>query len=218
MNKPISIVVVDDHALVRETLRERLSAEPDMRVVATAHDADEAVTRAVKHRPDIILLDIEMPGLLVFDAARTIRSLCPHTRIVFLSAFYHDRYVEQALSIECAGYLTKNETAETVVDALRIVSAQGVYFSPQVRAQIVVGHDGPRLAHTHRSRTDRLTPRETEVLRYIASGLSKKDMAQLMRLSIKTVDRHAATLMAKLDIHDRVGLARFAIREGLARA
>lgn len=218
MSKEISILIVDDHALVRSTLAERLNAEPEFRVVATAPAADEAIEQAMVHSPDVILMDIDMPGLLCFDAARTIASTNPNTRLVFLSAFIHDWYIEQSLNVNAAGYLTKREQPETVVRAIREVAGGGTFFSEEVRARIVVDATGARVTRKEQSRTSTLTSREIEVLRYVARGLSKKEVASTMHLSVKTVDRHCANLMTKLDIHDRVDLARFAIREGLLSA
>jgi DNA-binding NarL/FixJ family response regulator len=218
MHGEIKILVVDDHALVRGALSERLSREPGFTVVAVASTADEAIEKSVDHQPDVILMDIDMPGLICFDAARTIETTSPASRIIFLSAFLHDWYVEQALAVKARGYLTKREPPETVVLAVREVAAGGAFFSDEVNSRIVVDSAGARLAKKSKSRASTLTAREVEVLRYVAKGLSKKEAASTMHLSVKTVDRHCANLMTKLDIHDRVELARFAIREGLAEA
>jgi DNA-binding NarL/FixJ family response regulator len=218
MSRQISLLLADDHALMRDVLAERLAGEPDMVVVGTVGNTDDAVAQAVDLKPAIVLLDVDMPGVVCFEAARTIQAQCPGTRIIFLSAFFHDRYVEQALAVEAAGYLTKSEPLEVVVKAIRNVAGGGSYFSPEVQARIVIDSDGARLARQQQSRVSTLTPRELEVLRYIARGLSQKEIAGLMRLSPKTVHCHGANLMTKLDIHDRVQLARFAIREGLAEA
>lgn len=218
MNKPISLLLVDDHALMRRMLADRIACEPDMLVVGTVEDADAAVAEAIRQRPDIILMDIDMPGVICFDAARTIQELCPKTRIIFLSAFFNDRYIDQALAVEAAGYLTKTEPPESVIAAIRAVAAGKSYFSPQVQSRIVVDSDGTRLAQPKQSRASTLSGRELEVLRYLARGMSKKQIAQTMYISAKTVNNHTAHVMDKLDIHDRVELSRFAIREGLAGA
>ncbi len=218
MNRPISLLLVDDHALVREMLGDLLEREPGLSVVGTVSNADEAVARAILLKPSIILMDIDMPGLLCFDAAGTIQIQCPGTRIIFLSAFIHDRYIEQALAVKAAGYVTKSEPPDSIIRAIRAVAGGGSYFSPEVQARIVVNSDGARLATDQRSRTSTLSPRELEVLRYIARGLSQKEIAGIMYLSTKTVHSHCTNLMTKLDIHDRVELARFAFREGLAEA
>ncbi len=216
--KPISLLLVDDHQLVREMLTDRLAEEPGMVVVGAVGNADLAVTEAIKLKPDVILMDIDMPGRLCFDAAQAIRSHSNNTRIIFLSAFFHDRYIEQALGVEGAGYLTKNEPMEVVVKAIRAVASGDTYFSPEVHARIVVDTDCTRLLHKKQSRAATLTPRELEVLRYVSRGMSKKEIGRTMYISPKTVHNHTNNLMCKLDIHDRVELSRFAIREGLADA
>jgi DNA-binding NarL/FixJ family response regulator len=216
MSVPISILVVDDHAIVRSCLARTLDGEPDMTVVGTAGNADEALAEAIRLRPAIILMDIDMPGLLCFSAVETLRARCPETRVIFLSAFAHDRFIEQALAVEASGYITKDEQTDTVLSAIRNAVAGIPYFSPAVRSRIVVDSFGAHLAQRRQTRVDTLTPRELEVLRYLARGMSKKQVANTMHLSVKTVEYHSASLMNKLDIHDRVELARFAIREGLA--
>jgi DNA-binding NarL/FixJ family response regulator len=216
MTRTITVLLADDHALVRESLGNWLREAADIRIVGEVGSADEAVAVAVRERPDVVLMDIDMPGLLAFDAVRTIRTRCPNTRIIVLSGFFHDRYIEEALSAEASGYITKGESADAVVRAVRAVANGGTYFSPEVQARIVVDTHGARLAAEGSTRASTLTPRELEVLRYIARGLSKKDIASIMHLSVKTVDNHSTSLMTKLNIHDRVELARYAIREGLA--
>jgi DNA-binding NarL/FixJ family response regulator len=218
MNDAIKILVVDDHALVRGALCEHLQREPGLAVVATAATADEAITKTVECCPDVVLMDIDMPGMNCFNAARTIQSLRAETRIVFLSAFTHDRYIEQALEAKARGYLTKREPPEAVVAAIREVASGGAHFSEEVRSRIIIDDRGAKLASESKSRASALTTREIEILQYVARGLSKKEIAATAHLSVKTVDRHCANLMDKLDIHDRVELARFAIREGLADA
>lgn len=212
------VLVVDDHALVRGSLCERLDREPAIRVVGSADNADETIDKAQACDPDVVLMDIDMPGLSCFEAARQITSTQPGVHIIFLSAFFHDRYIQQALEVKARGYLTKCEPPDAVVAAIREVANGGAFFSDEVRSRIVVDSRGARLAPQSRSRASTLTERELEVLRYVARGLAKKQIAKLAHISVKTVDRHSSNLMTKLDIHDRVELARFAIREGLAEA
>lgn len=216
--RPITVILADDHALVRSTLAAWLVATGDIEVVADVGDADAAVDAALAHRPDVIVLDIDMPGLQCFDAARAIKSRCPSTQIIFLSAFFHDRYIEDALAVEAAGYVTKGESPQTIVEAIRLAVSGGAYFSPEVKNRLVIDHGGVSLTSPNATRSSLLTSREIEVLRYVARGLAKKEIAGTMHLSVKTVDNHCTSIMNKLDIHDRVDLARYAIREGLAEA
>ena len=218
MVNDVKILLVDDHRLVRDSLGERLEREPGLTVVARSASADEAVRKSVELQPDVVLMDIDMPGLICFDAVRKIHAIRPEVKVIFLSAFVQDRYIEQALEVRANGYLSKGEAPEAVVAAVREVAAGGAYFSPEVSSRIVVDARGARLVRESKSRASTLTGREAEILHYIARGLSKKEIAKTMGISVKTVDRHTTNLMTKLDIHDRVELTRFAIREGLAEA
>ena len=215
MSNPISILLADDHALVRKTLRRWLEDEPDMTVVADVGSADEALAQAPGAKPNVVLLDVDMPGQLCFDAARAIRKALAGVRIIFLSAFHHDRYIEQALAAGASGYITKSEPPESLIRAIRMVAAGAAYYSAEVRSRIVVDSEGARLAEERFSRASTLTRREVQVLQYIARGLSKKEIGVGLHLSERTVNCHCASLMAKLNIHDRVELTRYAIREGL---
>ncbi len=216
MNGPIRIILADDHTLVRQSLARLLNETSNMSVVGDIGTADEAVDSAIRANPDVVVLDIDMPGIAAFDAARTIVARCPSAKIIFLSAFTHDRYIEAALNCGAMGYVCKTEPPEKVVKAIRSVASGQTYFSPEVQSRLVVEGDGVHLAGQEiKSRANQLTNRELEVLRYIARGLSKKEIAKTMHLSVKTVENHAASVMGRLDIHDRVALTRFAIREGL---
>ena len=219
MSEIITVLLADDHTLVRATLADRLATETDLEVVAQVGNADEAVSQCIQRQPDIVLMDIDMPGLQCFEAARTIQARCPNTRIVYLSAFLSDRYIEEALTVEAAGYVTKSEPPAAVIEAIHTAVAGRVYFSPEVRSRIVFDpKKGARLSSKQPTRLSTLTQRELQVLRYLAKGMSKKEIAHTINLSVSTVERHSDRLMKKLDIHDRVELARFAIREGLAEA
>lgn len=212
------ILIVDDHALVRGTMSERLNREPDLQVVGDAATADRAIEQARELSPNVVLMDIDMPGLICFDAVRTMQNNDPSLRVLFVSAFLQDWYVEQVVALDSAGYLLKSEPAEVAVAAIREVAAGGRYFSPEVHVRMAALAQRTPSKAASPAGLAALTARETEVLRYIARGMSKKEIAGIMHLSVKTVDRHCANLMKKLDIHDRVELARFAIREGLSEA
>ncbi|MFQ5461332.1 MAG: response regulator [Phycisphaerae bacterium] len=214
----VSIVLVDDHALLRDSVARLLNAEAGLSVVGMVGEAGGAVALCVKFCPDVIVMDIDMPGLSPFEAAKEIGRLCRDTRILFLSSYAHDRYIEQALDAHADGYLTKSESAETVVQAIRTIANGGSHFSEAILDRLIVDHEGARLARPSPSRISTLTPREIETLRYVACGLTKKEIAAIMHVSAKTVEKHSDHLMQKLDIHDRVELTRFAIREGLTEA
>ena len=216
--KPITIVLVDDHELIRDSVGRLLETEPRFKLVGTAIDAENAIAMIIDRKPEIVLMDIDMPGLTCFEAAERIASWCPDTRIIFLSAHYHDHYIEEAIQVEARGYLTKTQPSREVIKAIKQVAAGRVCFSPQVRERIIADADGVRLGGGLRTLGSTLTRREIQVLRYLAQGLSKKKIATTMGVSAKTIEGHTERLMKKLKIHDRVELTRFAIREGLANA
>ncbi|MDH3628608.1 MAG: response regulator transcription factor [Acidobacteriota bacterium] len=218
MTQSIAVLLVDDHSLVREMLVDRLSREQDIQIVGTASNGDDAIVRAGESQPDIVLMDIDMPGTHCFSAARQIRQQCPETRVLYLSAFFNDRYISDALESEGTGYITKDEPPEIVLKAIRLAASGMAYFSPRVQERLVIDETGMSLGDGTRTKASTLTQRELETVRYIARGMSKKEIAALIKVSVKTVEMHTQNAMNKLDIHDRVDLARYAIREGLAQA
>lgn len=187
-----------------------------MEVVAEVGGADDAFDACLKFHPEVVVLDIDMPGLQAFDAARKIRSRCPNTRVLFLSGFMNDRYIESALAAGAQAYITKGEQPQAVADAIRQVMQGKTYFSPEIRSRLIFEGTEVKLDPSNATKASLLTLREVEVLRYIARGMAKKEIATTMHLSVKTIDNHCTSMMNKLDIHDRVELARFAIREGLS--
>jgi len=209
----VTLLLVDDHELVRETLAHRIDKEPDLKVVASVSDADAAVRAVVEHRPRVILLDIDMPGRNPFDAAARMRESSPDARVAFLSGSLREHYLASAFDVKAAGYILKSEPVDRLIRAVRIIARGGTYFSPAVEKRLARGAPSEAACRTIRSST--LTPREKEVLMYIARGMARKEIANAMHISIKTVERHSDSLMNKLDIHDRVELTRFALREGL---
>jgi DNA-binding NarL/FixJ family response regulator len=216
---PITIVLADDHTLLRRAVAAQLSKIPGFQVAADVGTTDDAITACIRSNPDVLVFDIDIPGVECFGAARTVRDRCPKTKILFLSAFTHDRYIDSALKVGALGYVTKNEPPEVVVKAIQTVAAGHSFFSAEVQARIVIDKDGASLVRNGAlTRAATLTQRELEVLRYIARGMAKKEIAKVMHLSVKTVENHTANVMKRLDIHDRVDLARFAIREGLVEA
>ena len=166
-----------------------------------------------------MVLDVNMPERCVFEAASDIVRRSPRTRVVFVSAFSPDRFIERALQVPASGYVTKSDSLEAVMRAVHAAVDGETFYSDDILARLVVGERGVRTrvaAPVESRRGASLTPREVEVLRYVARGLSKKEVASIMNISVHTVNRHTTGLMGKLAIHDRVELARYAFREGLA--
>ena len=214
--KRAKILLVDDHTFITELLMMSLGGEPCLEIITWACDAKQAIAKARRHAPDMIITDIEMPGLSIFDALCTIRLFLPRTSIIFLSAHTTDHYIQQALDLEARAYLTKDEPLENLIHVIKNVASGGCYFSPGIQSRLVITSKGLRLGSFPRIRGDLLTGREKQVLGYVGHGLSKKEMADLMIISVKTVENHCSHMMAKLDIHDRVQLARYAIQEGFS--
>lgn len=202
----VPIVIADDHPLIVEAIAAILAECPEYEVVGTADQAGRAVDLVAKVKPRVVVMDILMPGVDAFQAVDEMRRLSPGTDVIFLSGADHDAMVEQARMSGSIGFVSKADGTTCVLEAIRAALDGERYVSPSLRDRVRAG-----LSEQLRM----LTGREMEVLRYIARGFSKKEIGGLMHLSVKTVDRHATSLMAKLDIHDRVELARFAIREGL---
>lgn len=217
MTAPKRILLVDDHDLVRSAVRGMLERDDAFEVVGDCANAEEALQAAFECSPEILVIDIDMPGMICFDAVRQMLTRLPDLSVIFLSAFFHDHYIEQALKVGAKGYVLKGDPPAILFAALREVSGGGAYFSEEVRARFALDKDG-KVTGDGQTVTSTLTNREVEVLRYLARGLSKKEIAKTMHLSVKTVEHHSSSVMRKLDIHDRVELARYAIREGLAEA
>ena len=199
-------------------LRERLTSSGAFDVLAATADADAALDTITKRHPDAAVLDIDMPGRNPFEVATVIRAFSPRTGVLFLSSHYSDRYIQQAIDAGARGYVVKTRTPDEIIDSIKIVATGGVSFSQEVLDRLIIDSRGVRLASPVATRLNQLSERELECLRYIAQGLSKKEVAEKMHLSVKTIQNHTDRLMQKLDIHDRVELTRFAIREGLLQA
>ncbi|MCC5787638.1 MAG: response regulator transcription factor [Phycisphaerales bacterium] len=212
MSERTMVLLVDDHTLVREVCARLIEGEPDLRVIAQAADAEAGVEAAEQHRPDVVLLDIDMPGGSAFDAAQRIVELSPETRVIFLSAYAYDRYIDEAIGADAAGFITKDVSPERVLDAVRQVAAGGMAYSPKVMDRLMDrSGEGPGGA----TRANTLTRREREVLTMIGEGCAKKVISERLGVSIKTVEKHAANVMRKLGLNDRVAICRYCVREGL---
>ncbi len=210
------ILIADDHRIVCEALTQALEREPGVEVVGVAADGREAVRLTKKLKPDIVILDITMPGLSGIEAAAQIRAHEPQTRLIALSMHSDRRYVTGALAAGVSGYLVKDCALEELALALKTVEKGQVYLSPRIAGVVVESLQ--QAAPAPAAPTDssaRLTGREREVLQLIAEGHSVRDMAALLHVSVKTVETHRSQLMKKLGIANVAGLTKYAIREGL---
>jgi DNA-binding NarL/FixJ family response regulator len=213
---PIRLVLVDDHALVRAGLRSLLESFEGIEVVAEAGDGREALSAIHAHRPNVVLMDVMMPGLNGLESTARITKDLPNTRVVILSMNSTEEYVLQAMRAGAAGYLLKNALPDELEVAVKAVARGETYLSSVVSKHVIdaylarTGGDGSPL--------DRLSPRQREVLQLVAEGCSTKEIATRLDLSTKTVEMHRTHLMDALGIHDIAGLVRFAIRAGLVSA
>jgi DNA-binding NarL/FixJ family response regulator len=209
----ITLLLADDHAVVRQGLRALLEAEDDMKVVGEAENGLQAVQMVKRLKPDVALLDVVMPSLSGLDAARQIKKDSPKTKVLILSSYNNEEYVQQLAEIGGAGYLVKQTAARELVTAIREVIKGNVYFSAGIANPTASrGSTGDRPGGT---RPPRLSPREREVLRLIAEGNSNRKISQTLVISIKTVEKHRQQVMNKLNIHDVASLTRYALAQGI---
>jgi DNA-binding NarL/FixJ family response regulator len=214
----ITVLIVDDHQLYREGLQARINAESDMQVVAEAGNANEGIDMALQHEPQIVLMDIDMPGLSCFDAISRIQDALPQTRVIVCTGHSHDQQIKQAIESRAWGYVLKRRGFSHLREAVHDVMDGKLSYAQEVLERVTTGEDGRlHLTDQARTRLDLLTRRERELLLLLAQGLSLKEAGRLMNVSYKTADKHKVSLMRKLDIHDRVELARFAIRERIVQ-
>lgn len=213
------VILADDHQLVRAGLRALLQSFDDVEVLAECADGHEAMAQVAELKPDVLLLDITMPGLNGLDVAQRVPKLSPATQVMVLSMHAGPEYVAQALRAGVAGYLIKDSAVDELRVALDSLAAGRPYLSPAISQTVLHGYlrTGKAPADAG-AELDQLTARQREVLQMIAEGHSTRDIAVRLGLSVKTVESHRSQLMDRLDIHDVPGLVRFAIRVGLVSA
>lgn len=215
MMKQTSVLVVDDHQMMRDALATILERHKDIKVVGQASDGREGADKAAKLQPDVVTLDVAMPNLNGLDAARHIRRKSPATRIIMLTAYEDDLFIQHALEAGVDGYVTKHSAAETLAKAVRDVSKGQNAYSPNVKKRIPQYEKSDGGRKLLRRKSDTLTEREIEVLQLIAEGNANKQTADKLGISIKTVEKHRQAVMNKLHIHDTAGLTRYAIAAGM---
>jgi len=213
----IRVLLVDDHALFREGIRTLLAAEPDLEIAGEAANASEAVDLASQRRPDVVLMDIGMPGPSSFEAARVIRKGRPETRVIFLSMYDDDDYVSECVRVGGSGYILKESPAGQLLTAIREVHRGGSYLSPRLLSRLVDDIRVMGRSPLRQPRFDALTKREVEVLKMLAEGASVKEIAAEFDLSVKTIEAHKFNLMRKLGIHNKAQLVQYAIQRKIIR-
>jgi two-component system, NarL family, response regulator NreC len=210
----IRVLVVDDHAVVRAGLRRVLDAEPDIETVGEAADAARAVYEAIENRPDVVLLDVMMPGKTGIEGLPALRQAVPEAKVLVLSMQDDPRYVREAFGAGASGYVLKDAADTEVVGAVRAVAAGEQYVHPTLGAKLFAAEASER----HRAERDPLSEREREVLRLLALGHTNQEIATMLFISVRTAETHRAHIMQKLRLGSRAELVRYALAEGLLDA
>ncbi len=207
----IRVLVVDDHAVVRAGLRRILDAEDNVETVGEAPDGERAVFEAMQLQPDVVLMDVVMPGKSGIEATRAVLQAVPVTKVLVLSMQDDPRYVREAFDAGASGYVMKEAADDEVVDAIRAVAAGQRYLHPALGARLLAAESEER----RRAAEDPLSEREREVLRLLALGHTNQEIAKLLYISVRTAETHRAHIMQKLDLSSRAELVRYALAEGL---
>lgn len=211
----ITVLLVDDHALVREGVRAFLATQPDISVVAEAGSGEEGVALAAQHIPDVVLMDLVMPGMDGVEATRRVRQVSPRSQVVVLTSYHEDEHIFPALRAGALSYVLKDLSPEELAEAVRKAARGEAVLHPRVAARVIKELQGAR-AEAPNPFTE-LSERELEVLRFIADGLSNAEIAAKLALSEKTVKGHVSNILSKLHLADRTQAAVLAWREGVMR-
>lgn len=208
----IRILLVDDHAMLRTGLQMVVNSQPDMEIVGQASSGEEALTQAQAHQPDLVVMDISLPGCNGVEATTTIRQRWPEMRVLIFTRHNDPGYLRRLLQAGATGYLLKNAAASDLVNAIHTVAAGGAYIDSSLVGNVVESLGD--WATAHKTLSTELTVREQEVIRLIAWGQSNKEIAAQLGLSVKTVEYYKAQATEKLAIHSRADIVRYALSQG----
>jgi len=208
MNK-IKVLLAEDHTIVRQGIRALLEPQMDIEVIGEAEDGLDAVRKTRKLQPDVVIMDISMPELNGIDATRLIKKRVPGTKVLILTMHELEGYVEQVLKAGASGYLVKKTAMSELITAIRAVNQGFTFLSPSVSKMMVDKYKSASV------KKEPITARERQILQLIAEGHTNREIAKILFLSIRTVERHRAHIINKLNIHDVAGLTRYAIQKGL---
>jgi NarL family two-component system response regulator LiaR len=212
----ITVILVDDHRMVRQGVRAFLETQPDITVVAEAESGDEAVRLAAEHAPDVMLMDLLMPGMDGVEATRLVKQASPRTQIVVLTSYHQDEHIFPVIRAGALSYILKDIGAAELGDTVRKAAVGEAVLHPRVAARVVQELHGARHHDTPNPFTE-LSERELEVLRLLAGGLSNSEIAEKLVISEKTVKSHVSNILSKLHLADRTQAAVYAWREGVVR-
>jgi DNA-binding NarL/FixJ family response regulator len=211
--RPLRILLADDHATVRHGLKLLIDGEADMKVVSEADDGAAAVRQALELKPDVVVMDISMPGMNGLAATRALREAQPDACIVTLTRHGDEAYLQELLRAGVSGYVLKRSAPTELLQAIRAVAAGGQYLDSTLTPRLTAGFIGRQAGHAT-SAVSKLTDREAEVLRLIASGYGNKEIAARLALSVKTIEAHKANAMRKLDLRGRIDIVKYAVLQG----
>ena len=214
-DKLVRVLIVDDHDIVRAGIRMLLDAQPDMAVVGEASDGKEAIEMAGSMKPDVVLMDISMPGTTGIEATRAIKKADSRIEIVGLTMHAEDRYFFQLLQAGASGYVVKGAAPRELLEAVRAASRGEAYIHPSLQRKLIGDYVSRTEGSDQASMLADLTERELEVLRLIVDGLTSREIAESLVISPNTVERHRQNIMSKLGLHNRAELVRYAISKGL---
>jgi DNA-binding NarL/FixJ family response regulator len=209
------IFIVEDHRLFREGLKAMLSLDPGYEIIGEAEDGLEAVRLIRKAKPDLVLLDLSMPRMNGFSVLREVKAAMPEIKVLVLSIHESDQYVLQAFDARADGYAIKDSSREELRVAIRSVLEGKKYISPGVSGKVLEGYLDGRKTLKSKTALDTVTEREKEILKLLGEGYQNKEIADLVHISVKTVEKHRANIMAKLDLHNAAALTAFAFEHGL---
>ncbi len=213
----IRTLLTDDHTLFRQGIKTLLSAEPGLEVVGEAGNAAEAIAKAAELRPDVVLMDVSMPGLSSFEATRQIRRTRPETKVLFLTMYDDEDYLAECMEAGASGYVLKDSPSEHLLSAIADVHRGGNYLSPRMLTHLVDDFRTRVKSAARLPRFSTLTRRELEILKFLAEGNSVKEIAGTLNLSVKTIEAHKFNLMRKLDIHNKAQLVQYAVQKKIIR-
>jgi DNA-binding NarL/FixJ family response regulator len=209
----LRIFLADDHAVVREGLKALVSTQPDIEVIGEAADGASACEQVAQLHPDVVVLDISMPGLSGAQAAERLRRECPKVKVLALTVHEDKGYLRQLLEAGASGYVLKRAAAAELIRAIRTVAAGGVYLDPALAGKVVGGFVRKPAGHSASEELE-LSERETEVVRLVAAGHSNKEIAGRLEISVKTVETYKARSLEKLGLHSRADLVRYSLQQG----
>ncbi len=215
MEKKFRIVIAEDHTILREGLISLLSSHPEFEVVGEAEDGREAIRRVDEYKPDLILTDLSMPRMNGTEAIREIKRQSPKTKILVLTVHRAEEYILSTLKAGANGYLLKDSTHAELLMAAKKVLSGNLYISPEISEKVIEGYLEGKKALKTQTVWETLTHREREILKLIAEGYKNKEIAGDLCISVKTVEKHRANLMQKLDLHSTSALTKLALEKGL---